>query len=144
MSESDNVQPPPYPPPYGAPLATHGIGPIGKVRGTGGCMALYVVTLGFYGLYWFYITHKEMKEHSNAGLGGGLALLLAIFVTVVMPYLTSSEVGGLNARAGRQPRVSGWTGLWNFPGVFILIGPIVWFVKTNGALNDYWDSRTTR
>jgi hypothetical protein len=33
------------------------------------------------------------------------------------------------------------TGLWYFPGVLILVGPIVWFVKTNGALNDYWRSQ---
>ncbi|GAB2640648.1 hypothetical protein GCM10027270_31590 [Nocardioides ginkgobilobae] len=36
--------------------------------------------------------------------------------------------------------VSGATGLWYFPGMFILVGPIIWFVKTNGALNDYWKS----
>ena len=37
--------------------------------------------------------------------------------------------------------VSGWTGLWLFPfGVFI-IPAIVWFVKTQGALNRYWESK---
>jgi hypothetical protein len=25
-------------------------------------------------------------------------------------------------------------------GAFILIGPLVWLVKTNGALNAYWRS----
>lgn len=133
--------PPSYPPhpAYGAPAMAGG--PVGKVRGTGACIGLYIVTLGLYGIYWFYATHKEMKEHSNQGLGGGLALLLAIVVAVVMPYVTSSEVGGLYSRDGKHQPVTGWTGLWNFPGVFILIGPIVWFVKTNGALNDYWGSR---
>ena len=32
------------------------------------------------------------------------------------------------------------TGLWVFPGIFILVGPFIWFSKTNGALNDYWRS----
>ncbi len=32
------------------------------------------------------------------------------------------------------------TGLWYFPGSLILVGPIIWFVKTNNALNDYWRS----
>ncbi len=69
-----------------------------------------------------------------------VALILAIFVSIVMPYLTSAEVGGLYKRRGQKEPVSGVTGLWYFPGMFILVGPIIWFVKTNGALNDYWKS----
>jgi hypothetical protein len=125
---------------YGAAPAPYGPGPVGKVRGTGVCILLAIVTLGIYSWFWFYSTHEEMKRHKGSGLGGGLALVLAIFVGVVMPYLTSSEVGELYERSGRPKRVSGLTGLWYFPGMFILVGPIVWFVKTNGALNDYWKS----
>ena len=113
---------------------------MGKVRGTGMCILLTIVTLGFYSLYWFYATHEEMKKHSGQGLGGVIALIIAIVVGFVMPYLTSNEVGDLYARQGKEKRVSAATGLWYFPGIFILIGPIVWFVKTNGALNDYWKS----
>jgi hypothetical protein len=43
----------------------------------------------------------------------------------------------------RKP-VSGATGLWYFPGMFILVGPLVWFVKTNGALNAYWRAHGVR
>ena len=39
---------------------------------------------------------------------------------------------------GRQRTVQGLTGLWI---LLPLIGGIIWFVKTNGALNDYWRSR---
>jgi hypothetical protein len=81
-----------------------------------------------------------MKNYSGRGLDGPLALVLAIFVGIVMPYITSSEVGGLYEARGQQKPVSGATGLWVFPGVFIIVGPIIWFVKTNGALNDYWRS----
>jgi hypothetical protein len=98
------------------------------------------VTLGIYGLVWYYMTHDEMKRHTGDGLGGPLALVLAFFVGIVMPYLTSSEVGKLYERQRQQAPVSGLTGLWYFPGALILIGPIIWFVKTNGALNDYWRS----
>lgn len=127
---------------YGQPagLVATGLGPIGKVRDTGVCILLYIVTFGFYGLYWYYATHDEMKRHSGAGLGGGIALLLAIFVSIVMPYVNSNEVGGLYARQGKREPVSAATGLWYFPGMLILIGPIIWFVKTNGALNEYWRS----
>jgi hypothetical protein len=115
-------------------------GPIGKIRGTGACIGLSIVTLGIYQLYWFYSVHSEIKAHSRVGLGGGVALLLSLFVGIVMPYITSSEVGDLYERQNRAKPVSGATGLWYFPGIFILVGPIVWFVKTNGAINDYWRS----
>jgi hypothetical protein len=143
------------PPPYGAsasevvapaPAAAApyaypaGAAPIGKIRSTGTCILLTIVTLGIYQLFWYYKVHEEMKRHSGNGLGGGVAFILAFFVSIVMPYLTSGEVGALYERRGQAKPVSAGTGLWYFPGIFILVGPIVWFVKTNGALNDYWRS----
>jgi hypothetical protein len=125
------------PQPYGAPGQ---LGPAGEIRSTGTCILLAIVTLGIYSLYWYYKTHSEMKAHSGQGLGGGLALVLAFFVGIVMPYITSSEVGGLYTRRGQEAPVSAMTGLWYFPGMLIIVGPIIWFVKTNGALNDYWRS----
>ena len=121
-----------------------GPGSVGKVRSTGVCILLLFVTFGIYSLFWYFKTHEEMKRHGGLGMGGGLALLLAFFVGFVMPYLTSSEVGDLYERSGRNKPVSGLTGLWYFPGMLILIGPIVWFVKTNGALNNYWRSMGAR
>jgi len=77
-------------------------GPVGRVRGTGVAMLLYVITFGIYGLYWYFAVHDEMKRHKGSGLGGGLALVLGLFIG------------------------------------------IVWFVKTNGALNSYWRSQGAR
>ncbi|MGH3506466.1 MAG: DUF4234 domain-containing protein [Nocardioidaceae bacterium] len=113
-------------------------GSLGKIRGTGTCVLLFIVTLGIYSWYYWYSVHKEMKDHSGRGLGGGIALVLAIFVSIVMPFLQSDEVGQLYAVRGQEKPVSGLTGLWYFPGIFILVGPIIWFVKTNNALNEYW------
>lgn len=130
------------PAPYGAPM--HGAS-IGTVRSTGACIALTIVTLGFYSLYWYYQTHEEMKRHTNTGLGGGVALLLAFFVGIVMPFISSSEVGGLYERRGMRAPVSAVTGLWALLlGWFFGIGLIIWFVKTNGALNEYWRSQGAR
>lgn len=103
------------------------------MRGTGVVILLTVITFGIYGLVWTYQVHDEMKRHKGTGLGGGIALLLALLVSIVMPYITSTEVGELFERRGQAKPVSGLTGLWYFPGIFILIGPTVWFVKTNGA-----------
>ena len=139
---------PPPPPPAPAPAApglpayaAPGIAPVGTIRSTGTCVLLTIVTLGFYTWYWYYKTHEEMKQHSGTGIGGGVALILAIFVGIVMPFLTSNEVGGLYERRGQAKPVSAVTGLWFLLlGWFFLVGAIVWFVKTNAALNDYWRS----
>jgi len=122
--------------------ATLGDGPVGQIRSTGTCILLTVVTLGFYTLYWYYVTHDEMKRHTGRGLGGGIALILAFFVGIVMPFITASEVGGLYERRGQKAPVSAVTGLWMLLlSWFFLVGAIVWFVKVNGALNDYWRSQ---
>jgi hypothetical protein len=124
----------PYAAPGGLAAAT---GPIGKERSTGTCILLFIVTLGIYGWFWFYNSHEEMKRHSGEGIGGVLALILAIFVSIVMFFLSPHEVGRLYERRGQRPPVSALTGLWV---LLPLVGGIVWFVKTNGALNAYWRS----
>jgi hypothetical protein len=135
--EAGRYLPQPMPPPtswHAGPPS----GPLGKVRGTGMVILLTIVTLGIYSLVYYYSTHEEMKRHSGDGLGGVLALVLAFFVGVVSPFLLSKEVGDLYERQGRSAPVTALTGLWVFPGILILIGPFVWLVRTNGALNDYW------
>jgi len=115
-------------------------GPVGKIRSTGLCIVLALVTLGIYTIFWFYAVHNEMKRHSNQGLDGGIAAVLAFFVGIVMAYITPNDVGNLYELRGMRKPVSAATGLWYFPGIFILIGPIIWFVKTNGSINSYWRS----
>ncbi|MCW2795493.1 DUF4234 domain-containing protein [Nocardioides sp.] len=123
--------------PYGVPV---GAGTPGQIRSTGMCILLAIVTFGIYSLFWYYKTHEEMKRYSGVGLGGAVALIITIVVGIVTPFITSAEVGGLYERAGKPKPVSGSTGLWYFPGAFIIVGPLVWFIKTNGALNDFWRS----
>src|SRR5436305_1056099 len=110
-------------------------GSLGKQRSTGISILLAIVTLGIYAFVWVYSTAKEMKQHSGTGLGGGIALLLYILISPVTFFLHASEVGGLYKRAGAPEPVSAITGLWILLPV---AGPIVWFVKVNGALNAYW------
>ena len=57
---------------------------------------------------------------------------------------TPSEVGRMYALDGREPPVTGWTGLWLFPFGIFLIPAIVWWVKVQGALNRYWESKAQR
>jgi hypothetical protein len=134
-----NQQPVPYGTPHhlsarGAPL-----GPTGKVRSTWAVIGLSIITFGIYSLYYYFVTHEEMKRHSGDGVGGAIGLVLAIFTLgLVTPFLLPHEVGTLYARQGRNRPVSATTGLWVLLGSIILIGPLVWLIKTNGALNAYW------
>ena len=144
-AEQPDAVPPPPPteaavpaPAYAGQPATM---PIGTIRSTGTCILLTIVTLGFYTWYWYYKTSDEMKQHTGTGIGGPIALILAIFVGIAMPFVSSHEVGGLYERRGQAKPVSAMTGLWFLLlGWFLLIGAIVWFVKTNNALNEYWRS----
>jgi Domain of unknown function (DUF4234) len=113
----------------------------GTPRGVGVVILLYFVTLGIYGLYWYYITHDEMKRETGEGLGGGIALLIAILAGIVMPFITANEVGKMYEKAGHAKPVSAATGLWAFPGIFIIVGPFIWIAKVQGALNRYWQGQ---
>jgi hypothetical protein len=147
--------PPPPPPPSGyggqpMPAVTGPAryaqpqGPIGQIRPTGLTILLFFVTLGIWGFIYYYQTHEEMKRHSGEGVGGVIALVIAIIFGLINPYLLSHEVGQLYERRGQEKPVSAITGLWFFPGIFILVGPFIWFVQTNRALNDYWASLGAR
>jgi hypothetical protein len=120
---------------YGSPQ-----GPIGQLRPTGMTILLFFVTLGIWGFVYYFQTQEEMKRHTGEGLGGVLALVIAIIFGLVSPFLLSNEVGRLYERRGREQPVSALTALWFFPGIFILVGPFIWFVRTNNALNAYWQS----
>ena len=134
---------PPYPQPFPGPAPARyarPAGTVGEVRGTGLQMVLFLVTLGIWGYVYYFQVHDEMKRHTGEGIGGTIALLLNVFVGIASPYLLSHEVGRLYERRGQRKPVSALTGLWFFPGIFLLIGPLIWFVRTNKALNDYWRS----
>jgi hypothetical protein len=119
-------------------------GPPGYIRPTGMIMLLFFITLGIWSFVWYYQVHEEMKRHSGEGLGGVLALVIAIIFGLVMPFLTSNEVGQLYERRGHEKPVSALTALWFFPGIFILVGPFIWFIQTNNALNAYWEGLGVR
>ena len=116
-------------------------GPLGNPRGIGFAILIFIITFGIYGLYWVYKTQEEMKQHTGEGLGGVLGLVVWIIIGAVSAFVIPSEVGKMYAKDGRQPPVTGWTGLWLFPFGILIIPAIVWFVKVQGGLNRYWESK---
>ena len=114
-------------------------GPLGQPRGIGFGILLFIITISLYGWYWAYKTQEELKQHTGEGLGGVLGLVVWILINPVSAFVIPSEVGNMYKRAGKEPPVTGWTGLWLFPFGFLIVTAIVWFVKTQGALNRYWE-----
>jgi hypothetical protein len=116
-------------------------GPLGRSRGIGFGILLFIVTLGFYSWYWAFKTHEEIKQHSGEGLGGVLGLVIWILISPVSGFVIPSEIGKMYKQDGREPPVTGWTGLWLFPGAILVIPAIVWFMKVQGSLNRYWEEK---
>ena len=116
-------------------------GPLGRPRGIGFGILLFIVTVSLSGWYWAFKTQEEMKQHTGDGLGGVLGLVIWILIGAVSAFVIPSEVGKMYQGDGREPPVTGWTGLWLFPFGFLVIPAIVWFVKVQGSLNTYWESK---
>jgi Na+/proline symporter len=120
---------------------TSNTGPLGRPRGIGFGILLFIVTVSLYGWYWAFKTHEEMKQHTGDGLGGVLGIVIWILIGAVSAFVIPSEVGKMYQKDRREPPVTGWTGLWLFPFGFLIIPAIVWFVKVQGSLNTYWESK---
>ena len=115
-------------------------GPLGQPRGIGFAILMTIITIGIYSLYWVFKTQDEVKNHSGQGVGGVLGLVIYIVVSVVTWFLIPSEVGKMLTRDGRPAPFTGWTGLWL---LLPIIGAFVWFIKIQGALNRYWESKAS-
>jgi hypothetical protein len=123
-------------------MSTHtgNTGPLGQQRGIGFGILLFIITIGLYSLYWVFKTQDEVKEHSGQGVGGVLGLVIYIVVSIVTWFLIPSEVGKMYRQDGREAPFTGWTGLWL---LLPIIGAFVWFIKIQGALNRYWESKAS-
>ena len=119
--------------------STSNTGPLGQPRGIVFAIVLTIVTFGLYSLYWVFKTQEEVKNHSDQGVGGVLGLVIYIVVGIVTWFLIPSEVGKMIKKDGRIPPFTGWTGLWL---LLPIVGAFVWFIKVQGALNRYWESKS--
>jgi len=115
-------------------------GPLGQQRGIGFAILIAIITFGIYSIYWVFKTQEEVKNHSGQGVGGVLGLVIYIVVGVVSWFLIPSEIGKMIKQDGREAPFSGWTGLWL---LLPIVGAFVWFIKVQGSLNQYWESKAS-
>ena len=131
---TDPPMPMPAPAPAAAP-APGGAGPIGKPRSVFMVLVLSIVTLGIWTVVWSYQNGNELKQYSNTGLGGVAYLFITLLISPVTMFLMAGEVEQLYRKKGMEPPITTIWGLWF---LLPLIGNLIWYVRIQHALNDYW------
>jgi hypothetical protein len=121
------------------PVAQAERGPVGHTRSIGLSILWAVLTLGIYCVIWTYKTQEETKRYSGNGIGGVLGLVIYILISPVTFFIVPSEVRYMYEDLdGQTSPVRGITGLWF---ILPLLGALIWFIKVQGALNRYWESK---
>jgi hypothetical protein len=115
--------------------------PLGQPRGVVFGILMYIVTFHLYSWYWAYKTCEELKQYNGDGIGGVIGLIVEILLWPINAFVIPDEIGKMYERDGQEKPVSAITGLWGFPGIFLIVPAIVWFVKVQGALNRFWEAK---
>ncbi len=127
-------EPVPSVPPPAAPPAS---GPLGRPRSTVLVIVLTILTLGIWTLVWSYQNGDEIKRHANTGLGGVAYLFITLLISPVTMFLMAGEVEQLYRSEGKEPPITTIWGLWF---LLPLIGNLIWYVRIQRSINDYWTS----
>lgn len=115
-----------------------------KIRSPWAVALLPIVTLGIYGLVWWYKINKEMKAYGDAkgyDLGQNPTnSLLALFPggIIIIPALVTfwngtKRVQGASKLAGQEP-LNGWIALL----LYLFIAPGMW-AYLQVSLNNVWE-----
>jgi hypothetical protein len=141
-----STTPPPPPPPSGPGYYVTPIGrPPESIGGayysTGLTILLMIVTIGIWGFFWTYRTSEDLKRYNGDGLGGVLGIVIYLLLSVVLMFTIPNEIKNMYQRDGRESPISAVWGLWF---LLPLIGNIVWYVKVQRSLNDFWRSKGSR
>lgn len=84
-------------------------------------VVLFIVTLGIYGIYWFYVTSREMVEYKKMGGSPGLWTVL-LFVPFGALYSYWKHAQALEALTDeRYPCLLVWV-------IWLFLSPAVWAI----------------
>ena len=120
-------------------MATAERGPIGNTRSIPLSILWAILTLGIYTYIWVFRTHDEIRRYSGNGVGGWLGFIIYFVFSPITWFIVPSEVRYLyeDLDGGHSP-VRGIWGLWL---LLPIVGAFVWFIRVQGALNSYWESK---
>lgn len=123
-----------------------------KIRDVVAVPLLTIVTLGIYGVVWYYKVNREMADYGRAHghsdeLGDSpLTSLVAVTIgaLVIVPAFVSlfrafKRVQALQRIAGGGQEINGWIGVL----AFIVFSPILYGYMQSG-LNSAWQAYTAR
>lgn len=116
---------------------------------------LYVFTFGLYGIYWFYKTWKQIKEHTKATFSPGWRTvgLFIPFYNIWRVYTLFNDIKSLRLKADFIENPSpGWLTFLYFLFTFIanqlpdpwwLLGLLGFLplLSAQGVLNEYWEKK---
>ena len=128
-------------------LQIAGTGSTAKIRNPLGTVALSIITIGIYYIFWWYFINREMRDlgrSRDTDLGespGNSVLAITLGALIIVPALvtlwtTSGRIERSQEAVGIDRRVSG-------PIIFILlllIGPVgIWYAQSE--LNKVWEAQ---
>ena len=126
---------PPQPGGFQADARASTYGAIGEQRPFGKQTVLAIVTFGLYGVYWAYVNHEEIKQHTGEGIGGAFGAVIYAIAGIVTLFLLPIEIKKMYERDGKTSPVGPATAFW------ILAFGLPWYYKCQKALNEYWASK---
>lgn len=124
-----------------------GAGSTAKVRSPVGVAVLVVVTLGIYGLFWWYFVNREMADYGRAKgtaeLGDNPTLsVLALFpgalliVPAIWTIVTTFQRAQAAQRLAGETPINGWLGLV----LYIVFSP-AYDGYIQSGLNGVWEAQ---
>ncbi len=108
---------------------------VGKPRSIGLTILLAIVTFGIWTLLWSFWNGEELRRYRSDGLGGGIYLVIALLIQPVLMFMMADEVAKLYEQDGQEAPITAVWGLWF---LLPLIGHIIWYVRMQKSLNDFW------
>ena len=115
--------------------------PIGKIRNPWTVLILSIVTLGIYGIVWYYCIFEELKNWRSQGWSGTVFIIFFLLfgiALIAIPWLIPAYVGRMYEEDGKTKPITGLTGFWIF---FPIIGGIMWIFKVHNNLNAFWETK---
>ena len=112
---------------------------MGHPTAPGKQILLTIITLGIWAIVWTYRQHEDVKRYTRDGVDPWLGVVIYILIGFVTPFLLANYVQTkLYEAENQQSPVRTATGAWI---LLPIAGPIIWYLKVQRALNDFWTQR---